>query len=300
MIVVHSRVFAQSGEISSGVWRLSDHPAKLEFLENGVWRLDDGTTGTWSQNGPSISVELLNSYGELVRSSGTISGETLAIGKGIRISGNWQPVSVRFKSSNTPSQTNAPLPFIDLGLGSPASGSADRKEPVTLDRKGFVNETILDPEYRAQVEAESRAAQAAWVREEMAKDDAFKKLHDQKLKEWREKLPSGESNFDNHPDVRAIEALTGVGGVLLSPDELRRNDNALVDQGWFPYAKAGDYKFYRSNRIWYQRVVPILGLEEKLKFRFPDQKPELEIPEFRKMREKFLNDVPKVAPEEKK
>lgn len=161
------------------------------------------------------------------------------------------------------------------------------QEQVIVDRKGFVAETIQDPEYRAQVEAESRAALEEWARQERENDDEFKKVHDQRLKEWRDDLPSGESNFDNHPDVLSIEAITGKKGVLISPDEARRNDNALVDRGWFPYAKFGDYKYYRSDRERYQKAIPnpfLPGVSN--------------VPSYREIREHFLEEKIPVAPPE--
>lgn len=176
--------------------------------------------------------------------------------------------NLKYRASDPPSnQPDSPNPAEKKGI-----------QPARVGRDGSVEEPITDEKYRAQVDAELKEAEKQWSKDERRKEDEFERIHNQKLEEWRTKLRNHTASYDDHPDVLMMKKLTGQEGTLIAPSVAKEYDNMLMDRGWYPYAKPGDWKYYyRSKRGDYDSKGP-----------HPDVPSEIKLPGYNAVREHFL------------
>lgn len=255
-------------------------------IMGGSWRQDgDFITITWrSYAHPQTAAQ--NPESEWTRFEGGSSSERYKVVNGELVlkNGGFPADTLRVKYR---AREPSPASFV---YEPPAK--TQEVPPARVDRKGFVEEPITDEKYRAEVDAELKAAEKQWSRDERRKEDEFERIHKEKLEEWRTKLRNHTATYDDHPDVVMMKQLTGQEGTLIAPSIAREYDNILMDRGWYPFAaKGGDWRYSKTDRERYERgrySADGFKVEET----HPDVPKGIKVPAYNAMRDHFLNKPP--------
>lgn len=236
--------------------------------------------GRWIQKDGYIAADVDNSGFTIIKAETGPGVEKFSLTMATGRYENGSPVYAPLKT------LNAEFRIIDEAADSDAPDSPIEKQerrPARIDRKGFVEEPIANEDYRAQVEAELKAAEKQWEKDERTKQDEFERIHKQKLEEWRTNLRSNKASYDDHPDVLMMKKLTGQEGTLIAPSVAKEYDNLLMDRGWYPYAKPGDRKHHRSSRERHDSILPLDATGTH-----PDVPKEVKMPAYNSVRDHFL------------
>ncbi len=308
--------FANALELGGTTWKTGDR--QLVLSKDGTFTADyPGTTrngitritGLWTQEGSVLILNFQKATGTEGESpqSDVVTFDATATGlseRGGFLGRLWfglsemknvtiQPDVARPKMADNSinKEKDAAKPDDSEPSANPTPGS----ERVKIDRKGLVEEAILDPAYRAQVEAELEAAQKKWLSDERGKEDNFEKVRKEQIDAWRASLSGGHASFDDHPDVMAIKALTGQQGVLIAPTVARKYDNMLIDRGWYPYADKADDDTEEHLRSFRERYTPQNEIKiptdikiDALGISDPDIPVGIDIPSYKAIRDHYL------------
>ncbi len=262
------------------------------FRPGGYGNLSRLEEGTWRQDGVKIILDVQyavfggNGQMKSITETFVVSGKDLLWQLNGKTTTSMSPDGeIRYRA------VIAAKPDDSEPSANPTPGS----ERVKIDRKGLVEEAILDPAYRAQVEAELEAAQKKWLSDERGKEDNFEKVRKEQIDAWRASLSGGHASFDDHPDVMAIKALTGQQGVLIAPTVARKYDNMLIDRGWYPYADKADDDTEEHLRSFRERYTPQNEIKiptdikiDALGISDPDIPVGIDIPSYKAIRDHYL------------